>query len=74
VLAGAAFFSDFRKVASYADLASSPWQSGGVDHEQGISKASNARVRKTVGQLAWLWLRNQPDSALSAWYRERVRG
>lgn len=52
----------------------SPWQSGGVDHEQGISKAGNARVRKAMGQLTWLWLRNQPDSALSAWYRDRVRG
>ncbi len=76
VLAGEAFFRDFRnrrEVASYAGLAPSPWQSGGVEHEQGISKAGNARVRKAMGQLAWLWLRNQPDSALSAWYRERVR-
>ncbi len=76
VLAGEAFFRDFRnrrEVASYAGLAPSPWQSGGVDHEQGISKAGNARVRKTMGQLAWLWLRNQPDTALSAWYRDRVR-
>jgi len=48
-------------VASYAGLAPSPWQSGGIDHEQGISKAGNARVRKTMGQLAWLWLRDQPD-------------
>jgi transposase len=54
-------------------LAPSPWQSGGIDHEQGISKAGNSRVRKAMGQLAWLWLRNQPDSALSAWYRDRVR-
>jgi transposase len=76
VLAGEAFFRNFRnrrEVASYAGLAPSPWQSGGIDHVQGISKAGNARVRKTMGQLAWLWLRNQPDSALSAWYRERVR-
>jgi transposase len=76
VLAGEAFFRDFRnrrEVASYAGLAPSPWQSGGVDHEQGISKAGNARVRKSMGQLAWLWLRNQPDSALSVWYRDRVR-
>ncbi len=53
VLAGEAFFRDFRnrrEVASYAGLAPSPWQSGGVDHEQGISKAGNARVRKTMGE------------------------
>lgn len=76
VLANEAFFRDFRnrrEVASYAGLAPSPWQSGGIDHEQGISKAGNVRVRKTMGQLAWLWLRNQPDSALSVWYHERVR-
>jgi transposase len=76
VLAGEAFFRDFRnrrEVAAYAGLAPSPWQSGGVDNEQGISKAGNARVRKIMDQLAWLWLRNQPDSALSTWYRDRVR-
>jgi transposase len=76
VLAGEAFFRDFRnrrEVAAYAGLAPSPWQSGGVDNEQGISKAGNARVRKIMNQLAWLWLRNQPHSALSAWYRDRVR-
>ena len=76
VLAGEAFFRDFRnrrEVAAYAGLAPSPWQSGGIDNEQGISKAGNARVRKAMGQLAWLWLRNQPDSALSTWYRDRVR-
>jgi transposase len=75
-LAGEAFFRDFRnrrEVAPYAGLAPSPWQGGGVDHEQGISKAGHARVRKTMGQLAWLWLRNQPDSALSNRYRKRVR-
>jgi transposase len=76
VLANEVFFRDFRnrrEVASYAGLAPSPWQSGGIDHEQGISKSGNARVRKSMGQLAWLWLRNQPDSVLSGWYRERVR-
>ena len=76
VLACEAFFRDFRnrrEVASYAGLAPSPWQSGGVDHEQGISKAGNHRVRRIMGQLAWLWLRNQPNSALSVWGRERVR-
>jgi transposase len=52
VLAGEIFFRDFhnrREVASYAGLAPSPWQSGGIDNEQGISKAGNARVRKTMG-------------------------
>ena len=48
------------------------WQSGAVDREQGVSKAGNRRLRTTLIQLAWLWLRNQPRSALSVWFHERV--
>ena len=76
ILTNEAFFRDFqnrREVAAYAGLTPSPWQSGGVDNEQGISKSGNGRVRKIMVQLAWLWLRHQPDSALSVWYREKVR-
>jgi len=65
-------FSNRREVAAYAGLVPSPWQSGGTDHEQGISKAGNARLRKTMTELAWLWVRHQPGSALSRWFRERV--
>ena len=39
---------------------------------QRISRAGNARARKTLIQLAWLWLRYQPDSSLACWFRERV--
>ena len=66
-------FGNRREVAAYAGLTPTPWQSGGIDTEQGISKAGNGRLRRTMVQLAWFWLRNQPQSALSAWYRERVR-
>ncbi len=66
-------FGNRREVAAYAGLTPTPWQSGGLDTEQGISKSGNARLRRTMVQLAWFWLRNQPQSALSAWYRERVR-
>jgi len=59
-------------VASYAGLAPTPWQSGSVDHEQGVSKAGNPRLRTTLIQLAWLWLRHQPQSALALWFKERV--
>ena len=52
--------------------ASSPWQSGGTDREQGISKAGNRRLRHAMVELAWFWLRHQPDSALSAWFQVRV--
>jgi transposase len=43
-----------------------------VRHEQGVSKSGNPRLRTTMVQLAWLWLRNQPASALSLWFRGRV--
>jgi transposase len=66
-------FSNRRQVAAYAGLAPTPWQSGSVAHEQGVSKAGNPRLRTIMIQLAWLWLQHQPDSALSSWFRERVQ-
>jgi transposase len=65
-------FGNRREIAAYAGLTPTPWQSGGLDTEQGISKSGNARLRRTMVQLAWFWLRNQPGSALSTWCRERV--
>jgi transposase len=69
------FYKDFhnrREVAAYCGLAPSPWKSGGIDREQGISKAGNHRARLKAIELAWLWLRHQPDSALSQWFRNRT--
>jgi transposase len=66
-------FNNRRQVAAYAGLAPTPWQSGSVAHEQGVSKAGNPRLRTTMIQLAWLWLQHQPGSALSIWFRERVQ-
>jgi len=66
-------FDNRRQLAAYAGLAPTPWQSGAVDREQGVSKAGNPRLRTTLIQLAWLWLRNQPQSALTIWFHERVR-
>jgi transposase len=66
-------FANRKQVASYAGLAPTPWQSGSVVHEQGISKAGNPRLRTTMIQLAWLWLRHQPDSALARWFHARVK-
>ena len=65
-------FTNRRQLAAYAGLAPSPWKSGCVDREQGIAKSGNPRLRTTMVELAWLWLRYQPDSALSRWFRERV--
>ena len=71
------FYKDFdnrRQVASYVGLAPSPWQSGGLDREQGISKAGNPRARRAAIEMAWLWLRHQPESALSRWFEQRTAG
>ena len=53
-------------------LVPTPWQSGRIDHGQGISKAGNPRLRRTMIELARQWLRHQPGSALSGWFRDRV--
>jgi len=66
-------FDNRRQLASYAGLAPTPWQSGSVDREQGVSKAGNPRLRATLIELAWLWLRHQPQSALALWFKERVK-
>ena len=65
-------FDNRRQVAAYAGLAPSPWRSGSIDREQGVSKSGNPRLRTTMVQAAWLWLRYQPDSTLSRWFHERV--
>jgi transposase len=69
------FYKDFRnrrEVASYFGLTPSPWQSGGTNRDQGISKAGNPRARCAAIEMAWLWLRHQPDSALAQEYRRRT--
>jgi transposase len=62
-------FANRRQVAAYAGLAATPWRSGGVEREQGVSKAGNPRLRTTMIQLAWLWVRHQPQSALTRWFK-----
>src|SRR5712672_1933167 len=58
-------FENRRQIAAYAGLAPTPWQSGAVDREQGVSKAGNPRLRTTLIQLAWLWLRKTTIVALA---------
>jgi transposase len=60
-----------RELASLAGLAPTPYDSGEGRHEQGISKAGNRRVRWMMIELAWGWLRYQPESELSRWYQRR---
>jgi transposase len=72
VLWSEAFYRQFtnrRQVAAYAGLAATPWRSGGIEREQGVSKAGNPRLRTTMIQLAWLWVRHQPESALTQWFK-----
>src|SRR4051794_30736347 len=66
-------FNNRKRVAAYAGLAPTPWQSGAVHRDQGVSKAGNPRLRTIMIQIAWLWLRHQPQSALAVWYRERIK-
>jgi len=65
-------FANRRRLGSYMGLAGSPFRSGTTNHEQGIAKAGNRRARSTAIELAWLWLRHQPDSALSCWFHARL--
>ena len=65
-------FANRRQLASYVGIAPMPYQSGGMDRDRSISRAGNPRARTTLIQLAWLWLRYQPASALAAWFRARV--
>lgn len=64
-------FSNRRQVAAAVGLVPTPYDSGDSQVEQGISKAGNKRVRTLLVELAWGWLRYQPDSALSQWYQRR---
>jgi transposase len=74
-LVNEALYKDFRnrrEVASYFGMAPSPWQSGGTNREQGISKAGNPRARQKAIELAWLWVQHQPNSVLTQWFLERT--
>ena len=64
-------FRNRREVAALAGLVPMPYQSGSSDREQGISKAGNVRLRTMTIEIAWSWLRYQPTSRLSLWFRER---
>jgi transposase len=64
-------FKNRRQVGASAGMTGTPYDSGGSKREQGISKAGNRRVRAMAIEVAWQWLRNQPDSRLARWYVER---
>ncbi|MGD2218549.1 MAG: IS110 family transposase [Gemmatimonadales bacterium] len=64
-------FRNGREVGSLSGLVPSPYQSGESSREGGMSKAGNRYVRAMAVEVAWCWLRYQPQSALSHWYEER---
>jgi transposase len=64
-------FRNRREVGSLAGLTPTPYQSGESSKECGISKAGNRPVRGMAIEIAWAWLRYQPESALSRWYNRR---
>jgi transposase len=64
-------FANRRELAGSLGLGGTPYASGDSQREQGISKAGNRRVRALLVELAWSWLRLQPGSTLSRWYRRR---
>jgi transposase len=66
-------FSNRRQVAAYAGLAPTPWRSGSIDREQGVSKAGNPRLRTSMIECSWFWLQHQKETDLARWFYDRVR-
>lgn len=64
-------FHNRREVGALAGLTPTPYQSGDESREQGISKAGNRPIRAMAIEIAWGWLRHQPQSDLSRWFQER---
>lgn len=64
-------FENRRELAAAVGLTPTPYQSGDSAREQGISRSGNRRIRKLLIEIAWAWLRFQPDSKLSRWYNDR---
>jgi len=67
-------FRNRKELAACAGLTPTPYSSGDMERDQGISKAGNRRIRALLVELSWLWLRYQPHSALTLWYQTRFAG
>jgi transposase len=64
---------DRRAIGRYGGLTGSPERSGSISREKGLARSGNARVRRTMVQLAWRFLLFQKDSALARWYHRRTQ-
>ncbi len=67
-------FENRRELASWVGLTPTPWASGAVERDQGIGRDGPGWIRAMLVQMAWRWLRHQPDSALSKWFNDRCGG
>src|SRR6201990_379450 len=67
-------FASRRQLGSYLGLTPSAYDSGSTTRCQGISKAGNSWARRVLIEVAWLWRKYQPDSALAKWYEQRAAG
>lgn len=67
-------FQNRRQVAGFVGLTPTPFQSGGAPREQGITRNGSRELRALIIELAWLWVRYQPQSALSRWYQRTYGG
>ena len=64
-------FRNRRQVGGLSGLTPTPYQSGDESQEQGIDKSGNCPIRAMTIEIAWGWLRYQPNSELSRWYQRR---
>jgi transposase len=67
-------FNNRREVGSCTGLVNSPYSSGTIHQDQGISKQSDPRLRALLVELSWLWIRYQPDSDIAQWFFTRTQG
>jgi len=67
-------FHNRRELGACVGLVPQPYDSGESQVDQGISKQGNRRVRALLVEMAWSWLRYQPDSALTQWFNQRTQG
>jgi transposase len=67
-------FSNRRQIGGFLGLATSPYDSGQTERSQGISRAGSGPVRATMIQMAWLWIKHQPKSAIAQWFVQRTEG
>ena len=67
-------FRNRRELASWVGITPTPWASGDTQRDQGVGRDGPAWIRANLVQMAWRWLRHQPDSVLSRWFEERTAG